>query len=78
MLLDTMFMQTATNKIEKSHLRKFILEDLACTSVTEKDVDILIKTHPNLCNKGQLERADLRAVFEKEVEVWKHKILQAE
>lgn len=78
MLLDTMFMQTAQNKIDKSHLRKFILEDLACTSVTEKDVDILIKTHPSLCNKVQLERSDLRAVFEKEVEVWKQKLLQAE
>lgn len=77
MLLDTMFMQTATNKIEKIHLRKFILSDLQCTSVAEKDVDILLKTHPNLCNKAHLERADLRAVFEQEVEVWKKKIISA-
>jgi len=37
-------------------LKDFILNDLKVSTVTERDVDLLIKTHPGLSTKEILNR----------------------
>jgi hypothetical protein len=49
--------------VSKQQLKEFLLSDLKITSVTERDLEILIKTHPNLQNKEVISKSDLNIVL---------------
>ena len=47
LLLDILFIKdlTQTGEISREIFKDFILSDLKVTGVTEKDIDVLLKTH---------------------------------
>jgi len=49
--------------VSKQQLKEFLLADLKITSVTERDLEILIKTHPNLQSKEVISKSDLNIVL---------------
>lgn len=44
--------------------KDFLLNDLKITSVTERDIDVFLKTHSVLSNKDKMTRQDLNYAFE--------------
>ena len=65
LVLDVLSMKDASQQgqVSKQQLKEFLLADLKITSVTERDLEILIKTHPNLQNKQVISRSDLNIVL---------------
>lgn len=48
----------------KGQLKDFLLNDLRIGNVTEKDIDVYMKTHPVLADKDVLTSNDLKLAFE--------------
>ena len=44
--------------------RDFLFVDLKMAQVTERDIDLLMKTHPGVSGKPILNRQDLKQVFD--------------
>jgi len=44
--------------------KDFVLSDLKMQGVTEKDIDILMKTHAAVAHKDFIQRNDMKAIFE--------------
>ena len=70
-------MKTANKKFTKDQFKSFLLLDLHIRNVTEKDIDILLKTHTEICNKDYLSRQDISNVFEHEFKMWQKKMDKA-
>jgi hypothetical protein len=47
-ILDILFMKDSTHnqKITKQMLKEFLISDIKLEEVTDRDVDMLIRTHP--------------------------------
>ena len=45
-------------------LKDFILSDLRLDGVTDRDLDLLVRTHPQIANTEFLEKNDIKNMFE--------------
>ena len=44
--------------------KDFVLSDLKIQGVTERELDILLKTHQAIAHKDFIQRNDMKAMFE--------------
>ena len=55
---------THNQKISKFMLKEFFLSDLKIKDVSDRDLDLLIRTHPQIVNAQLLEKSDVKHLLE--------------
>lgn len=65
-VLNTLFMKVnaSSGKVSKGILKEFLLENNNIPGLTEKDLEVLFKTHSHLISKEVLTKQDLTQVFQ--------------
>jgi hypothetical protein len=66
LIFDMLFVKdnSQSGKVTRGMFKDFIFNDLKISTLTERDLDLVMKTHPGLSGKEILNRQDLKSVFE--------------